>query len=93
MNGMPFEDKPTICVFAAVFVTFAFTGAALSVDLLGALRVFFQPYTAMPVADWAILLYGFWLLGLLWCAYRDWRKGPSQTQLATVPAASMGGLW
>jgi len=66
--------KEATYVWLAIFVTMAFSGVAFFLHLPEVLQDFFRSRTSLPVADWIMLLYLFWLLGLHWVAYRDWRK-------------------
>ena len=73
MNLQHLRNKESVHLWCAIVITLVLAAYRLSQDLISQVRAFFQPYTALPIADWLNNFLFFWLLALLWFAYRRWR--------------------
>jgi hypothetical protein len=62
-------------VWVAIDITLAVAGVRLCPPLIKGLEDFGHALTGRPVIEWGMNLLFFWLLGLLWFAYREWRLG------------------
>ena len=69
----PPSQKEARRVGLAVAITLLLSVYHLCVELIDQLRMLFKPFTDMPVAEWLTDGLFFWLLALLWLAYRNWR--------------------
>jgi len=69
----PERRKESVHLWVAISVTITLAAYRLSVELIESVRRFFEPYTRLPVAEWFTNTLFFWLLLLLWVAYREWR--------------------
>jgi hypothetical protein len=76
--SLPILETPTARACAASWITVLFSGALLLLRLSDWLHEFFRTYSSLPLDQWAVLSYAFWLLGLLWVADRDLRRELSQ---------------
>ena len=88
MNNAPAGGRESTCVWLAIFITLAFSVVAHFLHLPEALRDLLRPGASLPLAEGIMLLYLFWLLGLLWVAHRDWSKEQARQQSARVSVFS-----
>ena len=58
----------------AITITLLLTAYRFSATMIQPLREFFRPITSLPVAEYLTNFFFFWLLGLLYLAYRDWTR-------------------
>ena len=87
MSNLPIQDKPTFRACVASWITVLFAAALFLLRLPDSLHDFFRPYTSMPVDQWVMLSYSFWLLALLWVAHRDWLKSSASREEAAPALA------
>jgi len=74
MNNVRQQGRESIHVWLAVLISVVFAAGALLLNLPEALDSLFRHRTNLPVAQWIMMAYVFWLLGLHWIAHREWRK-------------------
>lgn len=58
----------------AIAIAFLLAAYRFSATMLDPMREFFRPITSLPVAEYLTNFFFFWLMGLLWLAYRDWTR-------------------
>jgi PAS domain S-box-containing protein len=78
----------------AIAITLMLVAYRLTAATLAPLRAFFQQVTPLPVAEYLMNFFFFWLLGLLWIAYRDWtraiqREGEVRRILSSIAPDSL----
>jgi diguanylate cyclase (GGDEF)-like protein/PAS domain S-box-containing protein len=68
------QPKESTHLWMAIFITIVLAAYRVSAHMLEYLRNFFELHTQVPVAEWITNALFFWLLFLLWVAYRKWRR-------------------
>jgi hypothetical protein len=71
-------------VWLAIWITLAFSAVAFFLHLQDALKYLLRPYTRLPLAEWLLLAFLFWLLTLLWLAYRNWHADMVREEIASA---------
>ncbi len=66
--------KEQVQIWITVWIVLALSAFRLSVELRPRIDLFFAAYTQFPVAVVALNALFFWLLFLMWIAYRRWRE-------------------
>ncbi len=66
--------KEQVQIWITVWIVLALSGFRLFVEMRPRIDLFFAAYTEFPVAIVALNALFFWLLFLLWIAYRRWRE-------------------
>jgi len=61
----------------AIDITLAVAGVRLCPPLIKGLEDFGHAVTGKPLIEWGMNLLFFWLLALLWMAYREWHTAPA----------------
>ncbi len=65
--------KETVHLWIAISIIFVLTAYRLTSSLFTQLKDFFEAYTEFPVVESLTNILFFWLLALLWIAYRQWK--------------------
>lgn len=66
--------RETVQLWIAISIVMVLSAYRLTAEMLPELQAFFSVYTEFPVALYLLNGLFFWLLGLLWVAYRRWRE-------------------
>lgn len=66
--------RETVQLWIAISIVIVLSAYRLTAEMLPELQAFFSVYTEFPVALYLLNGLFFWLLGLLWVAYRRWRE-------------------
>ncbi len=67
------NQRESVHLWIAISITLVLSAYRLTSSLMSELEEFFVAYTELPVADVLTNVLFFWLLALLWIAYRRWR--------------------
>ena len=83
------KDKEKSHLWLAIWITISLAIYELLIQLITTQSTFFDPYIRLPVVQWITRLLFFWVLALLWIAYRRWcqairRKRELETIISSV---------
>ena len=79
MSPLTYPPKREIRhLWYAITIALLLAAYRLSAAMMEPLRAFFRTFTSLPVAEYVTNFFFFWLLGLLWLAYRDWTRALDQ---------------
>ena len=87
-HDSPLKDAARL--WLAVAITLVLSAYRLAVHMMDWLREFFVPHTQIPVADWITNGLFFWLLLLLWVAYRRWQRSVALARELDMVISSIG---
>ena len=66
------KDKEKSHLWLAIWITTSLAIYELLIQLITTRGTFFDPYIRLPIVQWITRLLFFWVLALLWIAYRRW---------------------
>ncbi len=66
-------NRETTQLWIAISIVLVLSGYRMTAELLAQVESFFATYTELPVAIYLLNSLFFWLLALLWIAYRRWK--------------------
>ncbi len=72
--------RETVQIWLAIGIVLLLSAYRITAEMRPAMESFFAAYTEFPVALYLLNGLFFWLLGLLWIAYRRWRESLTAQQ-------------
>ncbi|MBT3193674.1 MAG: PAS domain S-box protein [Verrucomicrobia bacterium] len=73
-------SRETVHLWIAISIVLVLSAYRLTSSLFSELESFFEAYTELPIAETLVNSLFFWLLALLWVAYRRWRSTIAHTR-------------
>ena len=70
----PPQGKEVVHLWIAISIVIVLSLYTLAVQLMEPLQDYFVPYTKLPIVKAAVFILYFWLLSLMWIAYRRWQE-------------------